>query len=130
MTSESTIQMTPSPKPSSFPIHIVAGALIGALGGAVCIVLGLANVVTGVLFGAAYGALFAMLAAERATTPGAGLMWGVGYAFLLWLIIPAGILPVASGQMPAMGMLDTARGHFQELIAYLICFGVPLGTML
>jgi len=28
----------------------------------------------------------------------------------------AGILPVVGGQMPAMGMLDTARGHFAELI--------------
>lgn len=122
--------MTPGSKPSPFPIHIVAGAVIGAVGGAVCIVLGLANVVTGVLFGAVYGAVFAALVVERANTPGAGLIWGVGYAFLLWLIIPAGILPVTSGQMPAMGMLDTARGHFPELIAYLICFGVPLGIIL
>ena len=54
-------------------------------------------------------------------------MWSLAYAFLLWLAVPAGILPVVAGGMPAMGMLDTARAHFPELVAYLICFGLPLG---
>jgi len=108
--------------------QLLLGALLGGAGGAVCLALGWANLVTGVLFGVIYGALFALLAGPRANTPGAGLMWGLGYALLLWLALPAGLLPVISGQMPAMGMLDTARAHFPELIAYLLCFGVPLGT--
>ena len=29
-----------------------------------------------------------------------------------------------------MGMLDTARAHFPELVAYVLCFGVPLGIAL
>jgi uncharacterized membrane protein YagU involved in acid resistance len=29
-----------------------------------------------------------------------------------------------------MGMLDTARAHFPELVAYVLCFGVPLGVAL
>src|SRR5262249_25066710 len=61
-------------------------------------------------------------------SPGAGLIWGLGYAFILWLAVPAGILPVLMGSMPAMGMLDTARAHFPELVAYVLCFGVPLGV--
>src|SRR5260370_11079652 len=32
--------------------------------------------------------------------------------------------------MPSMGMLDTARYHFPELVAYIVCFGVPLGPAL
>ena len=76
-----------------------------------------------------YGALFGLLGAERATSPGSGLLWSLAYAFLLWLAIPAGILPLVAGGMPAMGMLDTARAHFPELVAYLICFGVPLGLL-
>jgi len=111
-----------------FVSQILLGALLGALGGVVCVALGQANFVTGVVFGTIYGAVFALLAGPRASTPGAGLMWGLGYALLLWLALPAGILPVVGGQMPAMGMLDTARGHFAELIAYLLCFGVPLGA--
>src|SRR5262245_36259649 len=34
------------------------------------------------------------------------------------------------GGMPSMGMLDTARAHFPELIAYTLCFGAPLGLAL
>ena len=29
-----------------------------------------------------------------------------------------------------MGMLDTARAHFPDLVAYLLCFGLPLGVTL
>jgi uncharacterized membrane protein YagU involved in acid resistance len=56
------------------------------------------------------------------------LIWGLGYAFWLWLAIPAGILPVMADSMPAMGMLDAARAHFPELVAYVLCFGLPLGV--
>ncbi len=74
--------------------------------------------------------------ARRAVSPGAGLLWGLGYAFLLWLAGPAGLFPLlggsgaASAEVSAMGMLDTARAHFPELIAYLLLFGLPLGLAL
>jgi len=69
------------------------------------------------------------LGASRAVTPGAGLVWGLGYAFLLWLAGPAGIFPLMDG-MPEMGMLDVVRAHFPELVAYVLCFGLPLGVAL
>jgi hypothetical protein len=99
---------------------VTAGILTGALGGygymAVCHV----SLVAGPLGGAAYGLLFGYLFARHCGTsqvialylesakalksnPGAGLVWGRGYAFLLWLAIPAGILPVVAGAMPSMG---------------------------
>lgn len=105
-------------------------ALVGALGGLACWFLGLANFVTGPILGAAYGVLFGWLGAPRAFSPGAGLVWGLGYAFLLWLAIPAGILPVLFERMPEMGMLDAARNHFPDLVAYMICYGLPLGVVL
>jgi hypothetical protein len=43
------------------------------------------------------------------------------------LAIPAGILPVFASAAPSMGMMDTARAHFPELVAYIVCFGAPLG---
>ena len=55
------------------------------------------------------------------------MLWGLGYALLLWLVGPAGLFPFLSGAMPEMGMLDAARAHFPELFAYFFCFGVPLG---
>jgi uncharacterized membrane protein YagU involved in acid resistance len=109
---------------------IVIGIAVGILGGVACMVVVQASIVTGILLGAVYGLFFTLLAASRANSPGAGLLWGLGYAFLLWLAIPAGLLPVLAGGMPSMGMLDTARAHFPELVAYVLCFGTPLGLAL
>jgi uncharacterized membrane protein YagU involved in acid resistance len=104
--------------------------VVGSLGGALAMVLLHASVITGVVLGGLYGLLFALLCASRAVSVGAGLVWGLGYAFILWLALPAGVFPVMMGRMPAMGMLDTARSHFPELVAYVLCFGVPLGVAL
>jgi hypothetical protein len=108
----------------------ILGVLVGALGGALERVLAPGVSSHTVLVGSAYGLIFALLFGRRANSPGAGLIWGLGYAFLLWVAVPAGILPVATGAMPSMGMLSTAQAHFPELVAYLICFGMPLGVAL
>jgi hypothetical protein len=115
---------------SSLLIAITICVIAGASGGAVAALAIQASIIISVLLGALYGLLFAFLAAPRAVTPGAGLLWGLGYVLILWLAIPAGIVPVFMGRMPAMGMLDTARAHFPELIAYLLCYGTPLGLTL
>ncbi len=109
---------------------IILCVIVGVLGGILCMKLVQASFVTGVLLGGLYGLFFALLCANRAVSPGAGLIWGLGYAFILWLAIPAGILPVMMEGMPEMGMLDSARTHFPELVAYIVCFGMPLGVAL
>ena len=106
---------------------VITGAIIGALGGLGCMAGFHASILAGPASGAAYGAVFGYFFTRRCPNPGAGLMWGLGYAFLLWLAIPAGILPVIAGSMASMGALDAARANFPELVAYLVCFGVPLG---
>src|SRR6201981_3802838 len=106
------------------------GVLVGALGGTLERVLAPGLSPHSVLVGAAYGLIFALVFGPRAKSPGAGLIWGLGYAFLLWVAVPAGILPVATGAMHSMGMLSTAQAPFPELVAYLICFGMPLGVAL
>ncbi len=117
---------------STRAIGMVCGLVVGCLGGAVIWALGLASLATGVLLGGLYGLIFAPLVARRAVGPGAGLLWGLGYALLLWLAGPAGLFPLldGAGEAPAMGMLDAARAHFPELVAYLLCFGLPLGLAL
>nr|MBA3791215.1 hypothetical protein [Rubrobacter sp.] len=117
---------------SSRTTGMIAGLVVGAVGGAVIWWLGLASFVTGVALGGLYGLLFALLIVRRAVSPGAGLLWGLGYALLLWLAGPAGLFPLlgGAGEAPAMGMLDTARAHFPELVAYLLFFGLPLGLAL
>src|ERR1700747_1051809 len=99
-------------------IPIVAATIVGALGVCGCRGSCHLSLLAELGAGAAYGALFGGLFARRCTNPGAGIIWGLGYAFLLWLAIPAGILPVLGGAMPSMGMLDTARAHFPEVVAY------------
>jgi len=111
-------------------IPLLLCAFVGALGGLACRFLGLADILTGPVLGAIYGALFGLLGAPRTFSPGAGLVWGLGYTFLLWLAVPAGILPVLFESMPEMGMLDAARDHFPELIAYVLFYGLPLGVAL
>jgi uncharacterized membrane protein YagU involved in acid resistance len=109
---------------------ILLSLVIGAFGGAACWALGVADIVTGPVLGALYGAVFGVLGMSRAHSPGAGLLWSIAYAFVLWLAFPAGLLPVLFAGMPEMAMLDTARAHFPELVAYLICYGIPLGVAL
>src|SRR5918996_3304067 len=109
---------------------IVICVIVGAAGGPVLTSVVTGSPVVNILLGSLSGLLFALLAAPRAISPGSGLLWGLGYAFILWLAIPAGIVPVLMGGMPAMGMLDTARAHFPELVAYALGFGTPLGLAL
>jgi hypothetical protein len=127
-------QLATQPEPGRFLSSQMAagtlGVLVGALGGILERVLAPGLSSHSVLEGAAYGLIFGLLFGPRAKSPGAGLIWGLGYAFLLWVAVPAGILPVATGAMPSMGMLTTAQARFPELVAYLICFGMPLGVAL
>ncbi len=104
---------------------VTCGA-VGSLGGAMIATLGLATPVIAVALGATYGVAFALLGGTSIASTGAGLLWGLAYALLLWLAGPAGAFPLLGG-MPAMGMLDVARAHFSELVAYLVFFGLPLG---
>ncbi len=68
--------------------------------------------------------------AHCSTSAGAGLIWGLGAALLLWLILPVGILPLLSGAARPMAQLTDARDHFPELVAYLTCLGMPVGVAL
>ncbi len=107
---------------------LLIGAIVGALGAAALFFLGLVPGI-GVVFGGIFGGCFALLTRFRATTPGAGLLWGLSFSFLLWLAGPAGILPKFMSNT-SMGMLDMARAHFAELVGYLLLFGAPLGLVL
>jgi hypothetical protein len=111
-------------------VAIITGAIIGVLGGFACMGSCHIGIFAGPAAGSVYGALFGYLFGRRCPNPGAGLIWGLGYAFLLWLAVPAGILPMFASAAPSMGMLDIARAHFPELVAYIVCFGAPLGIAL
>jgi hypothetical protein len=108
----------------------VLGAAVGLAGGvleSIALALPLAQgLATGVLF----GLLFALLFARRASTAGAGLIWGLATAFLLWLTFPAGLRPLIAGRADSAAMIADAATHFPSLVAYLLCFGMPVGVVL
>lgn len=85
-----------------------------------------------VLVGGCFGLVFGLLFARRATTPGAGLIWGLAAAFLLWIAVHAagtlGFSHVPSAGSPMM--LLRAREHFDDLVAYVVCLGMPVGAVL
>lgn len=90
---------------------------------------GLVPFVLSVALGGLYGLLFAILVLRKELGPGSGLIWGLGYALLLWLAGPAGLFPLINNTR-RMGMLETARDYFPELVTYLIFLGLPLGLTL
>ena len=103
----------PALSPLCDPILGVAvGSLGGLCGSAALGVPPFLGLGAGALFGLAFGLFFA----RRATSPGAGLIWGLSCTFLAWLMIPAG--------------LRGAREHFPELVACLLCLGMPVGVAL
>src|SRR5262249_13470487 len=97
--------------------EVVFGLSVGASGGAIQgIILGRSlaqSTLCGLLFGAAFGFLFA----KRATSAGAGLIWALAFAVLLWIVFPAGILSLFV--LGSHSMLLDARQRFPELVAFL-----------
>jgi uncharacterized membrane protein YagU involved in acid resistance len=129
--SESSIGAQAGPRVAgSVWIEPLLGLGLGVVGGALRSALLTTSLAHGVLLGGLFGLAFGLFFAQRATSPGAGLMWGVGSALLLWVVIPAGILPMLRGSSRSMGMLSDARAQFPELVAYLLCLGMPVGVTL
>jgi len=107
---------------------LVAGA-VGAAGGTLASRV-VAGDLAGPAAGAAVGVVFAALARRRATSPGAGLMWGIGFALVLWLAVPVGLRSATGAGAGPMGMLDEARSRFPDLVASIVLLGAPLGLAL
>ncbi len=106
------------------------GLAVGGTGGALSSLFLPSSLVGGIVLGALFGLAFGLFFARRATSSGAGLIWGLGAAFLLWLVLPAGILPWLAGSGHGMAKLADAREQFPDLVAYLICLGMPVGVAL
>jgi hypothetical protein len=111
-------------------ITLVVGAVIGAVGAVLLSSILDFSAVEGAPIGAAFGLVFGWMFAEACTSPGAGLLWGLAYAFLLWMVVSATIVPWIVGNRQASAMLDSARRHFPDLAGYLLFLGMPLGLVL
>ncbi len=102
------------------------GLVIGAAGGALNVAALHSSVAQSVTCGAVFGLLFGIFFSRRATSAGAGLIWGLGFAFLAWIIFPNGAVRLlfhhASGAMFA-----DARDRFPYLVSCILCLGTPVG---
>jgi uncharacterized membrane protein YagU involved in acid resistance len=82
------------------------------------------------LLAALFGLIFGLFFSKRATSPGAGLIWGLGAAFFLWIAVPAGLGHLLHDAGHPGSMFGDAQEHFPELVAYLVCLGMPVGLVL
>jgi len=109
-------------------IELLLGLALGALGGLLKSAALSTSFLNGGLLGAAFGIAFGLLFARRASSPGAGLIWGLGSSFLLWILTAGGFFHfVATIGHSAMRFQD-AQGQFSELVAYVVCLGMPVGV--
>jgi hypothetical protein len=105
------------------------GAMVGMAGGLLQGMMLHSALLTAALFGAAFGLVFGLVFGKRASSAGAGLIWGLSSALLFWfLILAASMLKL--GTHDSNVMLDDARGRFSALAAYLVCLGAPIGIVL
>src|ERR1700751_1118531 len=102
-----------SSKCSSVPILSVA---VGGSGGFLESAVLKSSLLSGGLLGASFGLIFGVFFARRATSPGAGLIWGLGSSFLLWILTAGGFffhLAAVPGRTAMM--LQDAQARFPEL---------------
>jgi hypothetical protein len=110
--------------------EVMLGLLVGLTGGVIeSLALG-TPVAYGIAVGGIFGLAFALLFERRATSAGAGLIWGLAAAFLMWVIFPAGIGPLYDRGFHSMAALGDARDRFPLLVGYLVCLGMPIGVVL
>jgi len=108
----------------------VLGLAVGICGGLIQGVILDVSPVDSFLLGAGFGLLFGLFFARRALSAGAGLIWGLSAALLLWMVVPTLATSLhADGREPG-NMLDETRKRFPELVAYLLCLGMPIGIAL
>jgi hypothetical protein len=105
------------------------GLLIGVIGGVVQSRLLTLSPAQSILCGALFGAAFGLFFAKRATSPGAGLIWGLAFAVLAWIAFPAGVMPLLSGASESR-MLSDAQDRLPQLVSFLLCLGTPVGLAL
>ena len=78
--------------------------------------------------GTVLGTLFAILLGSRRLELGAALVWGLGYAFVVWLALCA-TSAFAQRVDGSMTMLDIARAHFAPLVGLSLA-AVPLALVI
>src|SRR5713101_4080991 len=98
-------------------VEPLLGLAVGVIGGVSVSALLATSPVHGLVLGALFGLTFGLFFTRRAANPGAGLIWGLSCAFLLWVMLPAGMIPLLGASAHSAAMLRAARDRFPELVA-------------
>jgi hypothetical protein len=109
-------------------IESLLGVALGVSGGLLESALLKSSLLLGGLLGASFGLVFGLFFARRATSPGAGLIWGLGSSFLLWILTAGGFFHLAAITGRSGMMLLDAQSRFPELVGDLLCIGMPVGV--
>jgi hypothetical protein len=109
---------------------MLLAAAAGAGGGALAASIGHSPLGRLAAAGAVFGLLFGLALGRRATSPGAGLIWGLGAGYLLWITLPA-LGVIFQGRAYSLGaMLSESRTRFPELVGCISLIGAPVGVCL
>jgi len=111
-------------------LGIALAVAIGGAGGALAAVIAPESIARQIAVGAVFGLLFAAALRGRVPSPGAGLIWGLGAGFMLWVILSGTALLFQSARQSATPMLGEARALFPELAGCIVCIGAPVGVFL
>src|SRR5713226_388970 len=109
-------------------IELLLGVALGVSGGFLESAVLKSSLLSGGLLGASFGLIFGLFFAKRATSPGAGLIWGLGSSFLLWILTAGGFFHLAAVTGHTAMMLQDAQARFPELVGDLLCIGMPVGV--
>jgi hypothetical protein len=120
----------PAPAGNSWDwLRLLLGLATGVLGGAIQSEVLAAPITDGILLGGTFGLVFSFLFNRHANTPGAGLIWGLGAALLLWFTVHFGFDLFLLRPFSSNAMLTGARSQFPQLVACLVCLGMPIGVV-
>jgi len=127
---------TPSPSdtkssPAAADWHgAFVAALAGAGGGALGALLAIGTPGVYAIAGGIFGLAAATGIRGRAESAGAGLIWGLGGGFLLWVVLAsAGAAAHLTGSS-SQAMIGDVQARIPELIACVLCIGAPVGIAL
>ena len=109
---------------------IMMAMAVGAAGGGLAATFEPASVGWQIAFGAAFGLVCATALRGRATSPGAGLIWGLGAGFMLWVLSTAVAAVLHAGAQSPNAMTSGARASFPGLVGCITCIGAPAGLFL
>jgi len=105
-------------------------ALVGAVGGVLGATLASGSQGTYAAAGAVLGLVGAAGLRGRTENAGAGLIWGLGGGFLLWIVIVSASAAPHLAAVNSQAMIGDVRVRIPDFIACVLCIGAPVGIAL